>query len=73
MIKAVVVCDKEGNHLIHGASYESPPEMFRAITPVWTFDPSKETVHYVEIPVNILEDEDPMLGSIHFDLGTRQV
>jgi len=58
IIKAVIGCDKQGNFIIHGSSDETPSEMFKAIAPIWTFDPSQETVHYVEIPVTIPEYED---------------
>lgn len=62
MIKAVVACDKEGNYVIHGSNGESPEEMFKAVAggdnPIWHFDPSKETAHYVEIPVTLPDFED---------------
>lgn len=58
MIRAVIACDAAGNYIIHGASDESPSDMFKAIAPIWQFDPSQETVHYIEIPVNVPEYED---------------
>ena len=56
-IKAVVVTDGE-NYLIHGSNEEAPPEMFKAIAPIWGFDPSKETAHFIEMEVSLPEFED---------------
>jgi hypothetical protein len=56
-VKAVVFTDGE-KYFIHGASDETPQEMFKTALPLWEFDPSKETVHYVEIEVKIPEYED---------------
>ncbi len=55
-IKAVVLTDGT-NYLIHGANDETPEDMFKAMTPIWHFDPSKETSHYVELNVELPELE----------------
>lgn len=55
-IKAVVITDGTG-YVIHGASDESPEKMFAALAPIWPLDPSKETVHYIEMEVNLPELE----------------
>lgn len=57
IIKAVILTDGD-NYLIHGSSDETPEVMFKAASPLWAFDPSKETAHYVEIPVNLRELEE---------------
>ena len=56
IIKAVILTDGD-NYLIHGSSDETPEAMFKAASPIWAFDPSKETAHYVEIPVDLRELE----------------
>jgi hypothetical protein len=57
-VKAVLVTD--GTHfLIHGSDVESPSEMFKAMAPIWSFDPSKESAHYFEWEINIRELENP--------------
>ena len=58
LIKAVVLTDGE-HYLIHGSDSESPEEMFKAMAPIWAFDPLKETVHFVELSVNLPELENP--------------
>lgn len=55
-IKAVIVTDGE-NYLIHGSNTETPDQMFKAIGPIWGFDPSSETAHYVELQVSLPEFE----------------
>ena len=57
-VKAIILTDGD-NYLIHGASDETPEAMFKAASPIWAFDPSKETAHYVELDVNLLELEKP--------------
>ena len=55
-IKAVILTD--GNHyFIHGCDDETPQEMFKKMFPMWDFDPSKESAHYVELTVAIPEFE----------------
>lgn len=55
-IKAVILTDGD-NYLIHGASDETPDVMFKTASPLWEFDPSKETVHYVELTVELRDLE----------------
>lgn len=55
-IKAVIITDGE-SYFIHGVSGETPPDMFRAMAPLWSFDPSRENVHYIEVEVTIPEYE----------------
>ena len=56
-IKAVVLTDGT-NYLIHGASDQNPTAMFAAMIPLWGFDPSKETSHYVELTVQLPDYEE---------------
>ena len=51
-IKAVIMTDGE-HYFIHGTSDETPAEMFKAMHPIWSFDPERETVHFVELKVNL--------------------
>ena len=53
-IKAIIMTDGT-NYFIHGASDETPPEMFGKMAPLWQFDPSIETVHYVTLDVELPE------------------
>lgn len=55
-IKAVIITDGTG-YVIHGASDETPEKMFTQLAPIWPLDPSKETVHYVELEVSLPELE----------------
>lgn len=55
-IKAVIITDGN-NYMIHGSSEETPDAMFKAVAPIWSFDPSKETAHYVEMLVSLPELE----------------
>lgn len=57
MVKAVIITDGE-EYFIHGASEETATEMFKKMHTLWEMDPSKETVHYVEIPIILPELED---------------
>ena len=63
LIKAVVLTDGE-HFLIHGCDNESPQEMFRVMAPIWTFDPSKETAHFVELSVSVPEWEKPWTAEV---------
>lgn len=58
MVKAVIITDGV-NYVIHGATEETPDQMFKAVSggpnPIWHFDPSKEIAHYVELEVNLPE------------------
>ncbi len=63
LIKAVVLTDGE-HYLIHGSDSESPEDMFKAMAPIWAFDPSKETVHFVELSVNLPELEKPHVTEV---------
>ena len=53
-IKAVVLTNGE-KYLVHGDSETTPADMFAMASKLWTLDPSKESVHYVEIEINIPE------------------
>ena len=66
-VKAVIMTDGE-HYFIHGASDETPDKMFKAMHPIWDFDPSKETVHYVELDVEIPELEKPKMNIDDFDI-----
>jgi hypothetical protein len=63
-IKAVILSDKEGNYLIHGSNAENHEEMFKAMQPIWHFDPSKETAHIIEFPVEVPELADVKIGPL---------
>ena len=56
-IKAVILTNGE-HYFIHGSDAEDAKAMFKAMTPIWEFDPSTETAHYVEIEVSLPEMED---------------
>lgn len=56
-IKAVIITDGS-KYAIHGASDQTSQEMFRAMGPIWGFDPATETAHYVELEVTLPEFED---------------
>jgi hypothetical protein len=58
LLKFIVVFDDNGDYMIHGSSNEAPEEMFKAIAPIWQFDPSKESVRYVTMEAKL-----PLHGS----------
>jgi hypothetical protein len=51
-IKAVLLTDGE-HYFIHGSDSEDASTMFKAMLPIWNFDPSKETAHVVEVVVTV--------------------
>lgn len=55
-IKAVIITDGK-EYFIHGVSEESPPEMFKAMLPLWDVDPTTDTIHHVEFEMNLPEME----------------
>lgn len=55
-IKAVIITDGK-EYFIHGASAETSAEMFKAMHPIWSMDPSAETVHFVEFEMNLPDFE----------------
>lgn len=55
-IKAVILTDGD-NYFIHGSNDETSKEMFKAMTPIWTFDPFNETAHFVELTVTVPDFE----------------
>jgi hypothetical protein len=63
LIRAVVLTDGE-HYLIHGCDNEAPEEMFKTMTPIWSFDPSKETAHFVELTVTVPEFEKPWTAEV---------
>ena len=58
-VKAVIMTDGE-NYFIHGASDETPEQMFKVMHPLWNFDPSKEEVRYVEFNLELPVREQPL-------------
>lgn len=56
-VKAIIITNGD-YYFLHGVSGESATSMFKTMMPLWTFDPSKETVHCIEIEVKIPEFED---------------
>lgn len=56
-MKAVIMTDGE-HYFIHGSNNEKPDEMFKAMQPIWSFDPATETAHFVELEVSLPEFED---------------
>ncbi len=58
IVQAVIVVDDKGNYLIHGNNDQKPEEMFKAIAPLWDFNPSTETAHYVAVEIALPEFED---------------
>ena len=67
-VKAVIMTDGE-NYFIHGASDETPDKMFKAMHPIWDFDPSKEMVHYVEVNIELPELEKSEMSIYDFENG----
>lgn len=66
-VRAVIITDGESYfiHGIHQASEKDPStaaSMFKAMHPLWSVDPSIETIHYVEIPIQLPELEDMTSG-----------
>jgi hypothetical protein len=63
-IKAVILSDKEGNYVVHGSNVESTEEMFKAMQPIWHFDPSKEVAHVIEFSAEVPELADVKIGPL---------
>lgn len=61
-IKAIVVTDGK-HYFIHGSDTETPEEMFKAMAPIWQFNPATETAHFVELEVALPEFEDRITPS----------
>lgn len=55
-IKAVVLTNGE-HYFIHGSDEESSGDMFKAMQPIWAFDPATETAHFIELEVTLPEME----------------
>lgn len=55
-LKAVVLTDGE-NYIIHGSNEESAAEMFKALQPIWGFDPASEMAHFIEFEVTLPDME----------------
>jgi hypothetical protein len=55
-INVVIITDGE-RYIVHGCDDQTPPELFKAVTTLWEFDPSKESVHYTGLMVDIPEKE----------------
>jgi hypothetical protein len=70
LIRAVVLTDGE-KYLVHGSDSETPQEMFKAMQPIWDFDPRRETAHFVELTVHVPEWEKPWVAEAreykHYD------
>lgn len=59
-VKAVIIVNRtNGDYVIHGSDGETPIQMFKALActpnPIWHFDPTSDTSHYIEIEVEIPE------------------
>jgi hypothetical protein len=65
-IKAVVMTEGD-RYIIHGSDAETPAEMFKTMTPLWTFDPAKEEIHYVEFELELRETEKEFTEITHLD------
>jgi hypothetical protein len=55
-IKAVILTDGE-HYFIHGSDSETSAEMFKAMQPIWAYDPATESAHFVELEVAIPDFE----------------
>jgi hypothetical protein len=55
-IKAVIITDGE-HYFIHGSDTETSLEMFKAMQPIWSYDPATESAHFVELEVAIPDFE----------------
>jgi hypothetical protein len=60
-VKGVLLLGNDGSYVMHSASDQNPAEMFAAIAagpnPIWPFDPSIETAHFVEVTIQVPETE----------------
>jgi len=63
LTKLVVITDGE-SYLVHGSSNEDAAAMFKTMQPLWAFDPEKETVHVMDVSLDI---EDRPLPKLDFD------
>lgn len=54
--KVIIITDGE-NYFIHGVSGETPVAMFETMRPLWKVDPSKETIHCLDLEISIPELE----------------
>lgn len=52
-IKAVIIFDDAGNYFIHGVGGATAGEMFKAMLPLWEFNPEREAVHAIELDLNV--------------------
>ena len=52
-LNVVIVYDDEGNYVVHGNNTGTPAELFKAVGPLWAFDPSSEHVIYRELDLTI--------------------
>lgn len=55
-VKAVIITDGT-TYMIHGSSEETSEAMFKAMSPIWHFDPAKEIAHFIEVEVALPELE----------------
>jgi len=53
LVKAVIVYDDQGSYFIHGTSKDDASTMFKAMAPIWGFDPSKELAHEIELELEV--------------------
>ena len=52
-VRAVIIYDDNGNYVIHGSSTGTPSDLYKAVAPLWDFNPCNETIRYVEIPMAV--------------------
>lgn len=52
-LKFVVIFDDYGNYTIHGNSTQNSGEMFKAMSPLWDFDPKTEMAQFMEIEAKL--------------------
>jgi len=55
-VRAVIIHGPNG-YTMHGSHDLLASDMFKMLSGVWTFNPEKETVHYVEVDVKLPEYE----------------
>lgn len=57
-IKFVIITDGV-NYFVHGTNDETPEKAFAAMQGMWTFNPEKETAHFMTTTVIVPEFETP--------------
>lgn len=52
-VRVVILYNDKGDYVIHGSNVGTPADLFKAVSALWFFDPSKEGVHYAEFELDV--------------------